>query len=98
MENLISRLWGRGVHMTRKLPRRLVLGMADIVVVILAVGISFIIRFDGNVPTNYASELPTAVWLFVGIRMAVYYIAGFYRSLWRYAGIRRVVTILWATA
>lgn len=65
----------------------------DIIVIALGLIAAFYLRFEGNIPLSYLSTLPRAVVVFLTVRVALFGAAGLYRSLWRYASVRELVTI-----
>lgn len=70
-----------------------ILALLDAVVVSGALLCAFYLRFEGDIPEAFVSTLPGLVVLFAGVRSVGFYVAGLYRSLWRYASIRELVTL-----
>ncbi len=56
-----------------------------------AVSAALHLRFDGNVPSIYWSQLPTIIPLFVVVRIASLWAFRAYTSLWRYATLREAL-------
>src|SRR5690606_21685823 len=56
-----------------------------------AVSAALHLRFDGNVPSIYWSQLPTIIPLFVVVRIASLWVFRAYTSLWRYATLREAL-------
>lgn len=73
--------------------RHTILAALDVGVIAFALWGALFIRFDGAIPAAHLQALTWAIPLFVVVRLAIFYLFGLYRSLWRYAGIREVVTI-----
>jgi FlaA1/EpsC-like NDP-sugar epimerase len=76
--------------------RRLVtsaLILTDVIILSLSGYVALLLRFEGNINyryfNNWLSFLPIA--LLVGL--FVFYLFGLYQRLWRYAGVRELVTI-----
>ncbi|MDA8087462.1 MAG: polysaccharide biosynthesis protein [Nitrospiraceae bacterium] len=78
--------------------RRLVFAMTLLVQTVTANYLAFILRFESLLsPVNVAQFL-TYIPLLLAIRLFFYLRAGLYKSLWRYAGIKDLVDILWTSA
>lgn len=84
--------------MTHRWVRRALLALIDGVVVACALIISFLIRFEGDVPSQYLATLPWAVLVSVAVRLAGFWLAGLYRSLWSYASVRELIVLTLATS
>lgn len=90
---------GLGVKaMRNRWLRHGVLALLDGAVVAIALIIALILRFEGDVPDHYIGALPGLVALSVVLRFVFFNVAGLYRSLWRYASIRELVTMTVTTA
>ena len=75
--------------------RHVVLAGIDVCVVALALWTALFIRFDGEIPAAYLQALQLLTPLLVVVRLMTFYLFGLYRSLWRYAGVRRSSRRYW---
>ncbi len=76
------------------------LGMAviDAVLVITAISVSVYLRFDWDVPNMWFERLEGVLLPAVLINLAVYYLFGFYRRIWRYASLDELMLIVLAVS
>ena len=73
--------------------RNRILALYDFAALLGAIFLSILIRFEGKFPRNYVDQY---IWLFLSIAafgVAVSYLFGLYKKLWRYAGISEAVLI-----
>ncbi|MDD5492758.1 MAG: hypothetical protein PHV60_08795, partial [bacterium] len=80
-----------GVTITRK---RFLLFIADLVLFPLSLYLAYIFRFDGNIPIEFIIQFKRTILIFLVIRIAVNFLYGLYKGLWRYLGIHDFITIL----
>jgi len=73
--------------------RRTALAVIDASIAAASVVAALYLRFDGVIPPQYISLLPTAIPIFVAIRIAALGLFRAYRIVWRYAMTRDV--LLW---
>lgn len=71
--------------------RRMALVAIDGAAAAVSVVVALSLRFDGSVPQQYISVLPTAIPLFVAVRIAMLWLFRAYRIMWRYATLRDVL-------
>lgn len=76
--------------------RQLILLAADIIIVYSCIFLSLFIRFDGSIPPHYLSLGLTHGIYFSVVMAGVFFIFELYKSLWQYAGVKELVTILLA--
>lgn len=76
--------------------RTLMLLAIDAVLVNLAVFLSFYIRFEGNIPSEYFLTLTHSTWVATLIYLVVFYVWGLYKRLWQYASTGELLLILFA--
>ncbi len=73
----------------------------DAVAAILAWSLAYLLRFNFDLPSDYAAELrQTLLWV-VPLQMAVFWKFGLYRGIWRYAStadLRRIVLAIMLSA
>lgn len=67
---------------------------ADFLLLIAAPYMALLIRMEGNYQDPFFTTLKTVLPAFVGIGLIVFYFAGLYRRMWRYASINEVVAII----
>lgn len=76
--------------------RTLMLLAIDAVLVNLAVFLSFYIRFEGNIPSEYFLTLTHSTWVAALIYLVVFYVLGLYKRLWQYASTGELLLIIFA--
>lgn len=77
--------------------RRLITGaliFIDVLTVAISGYVALFIRFDGLVEARYFNEWFQFMPVIIAISLFVFYIFGLYKRLWRYAGVRELLTIL----
>lgn len=67
--------------------------LLDIVLVNLAVYGAYWLRFDGAIKPEYLKHYQDSFLVITAVKLAVFYYAGIYKSLWRYASIRELIVI-----
>jgi len=77
--------------------RKLFFITADIVLVSLAVWISFLLRFDGFIPEESFLALKTMLILALVFHIPVFYFFNLYSFSWSYVSSREVVSIFFAS-
>jgi FlaA1/EpsC-like NDP-sugar epimerase len=55
------------------------------------------LRFDGQVPREYAGAAPYALGALLVCRVVIFYVLGLFHGLWRYAGMPELKSLVWAT-
>ncbi len=73
--------------------KHLALALVDAVLVITALSLGLYLRYDWNVPLFMMQRLESMLLPAVVIHLAMFYIFGFYRRIWRYAGIDEMLLI-----
>jgi len=71
--------------------------LVDIVLVAGAFALAFFLRFDFSIPPEQLGLLKTFILPVVAAKLIVFYFAGLYRRIWRYASIKDFFTIIWAS-
>lgn len=79
------------IFLTHK--RRLLEILIDMVLVCLAYGLSFVIRFDGYVPLDLFRLLVQSMPLIVPLKLLAFASFDLYRGVWRYVGMRDLIAI-----
>ena len=70
-----------------KRPNFWIVLLGDAVLCGLAYYLSYILRFDGDIPTGaFANWMNTVVWI-VPLKLMCFYFFGLYKGMWRYTGI-----------
>ncbi len=70
--------------------------IADILLIAAAFALAFFIRFDFSIPLAQMELFKAFVIPLVITKLVIFYFAGFYRKMWRYAGMRDFLGIIWA--
>jgi FlaA1/EpsC-like NDP-sugar epimerase len=73
--------------------RRLLVVLADVLLVAAAYTLSFLIRFDFHLPVDIRGLFLQGLGVVLLIKPTVFCCVGFYRNLWRYASVRDAVRI-----
>lgn len=76
--------------------RTLMLLAIDAVLVNLAVFLSFYIRFEGNIPSEYFLTMTHSAWVAALVYLVVFYVFGLYKRLWQYASTGELLLIIFA--
>jgi len=71
--------------------RHLVLVALDAAMASFAVTCALYLRFDGDVPVLYWSQLPAVIPVFAGVRVVSLWVFRGYNILWRYAALREAL-------
>ena len=69
----------------------------DAVLVTLALLLSYLLRFDFNVPHTYWHQLSWVVAPIVVAQVGVFIVLGMYNKWWRYSGVRDLASLFWGT-
>jgi len=73
----------------------------DAVAAVLAWSLAYLLRFNFDLPADYAAELRQTLVLVVPLQMAIFWKSGLYRGIWRYAStadLRRIVLAVMLSA
>lgn len=70
----------------------------DALLVVASLALALILRFEGNVPAEYAASLPVFIPVAVGSTLALLFAFGVYRIAWSYVGLRDVGRVAAAVA
>lgn len=81
----------------RALSQKLLLAASDALLVNAGVFFALLIRFEGNPPQRYLQEYEKIAVAFTLLTLVVFLLSGFYSSLWRYASVDDVFTVLRGT-
>jgi len=68
----------------------------DLLFVIFAYLLAYLLRFDWNVPSDQYLILFKSLPIVIICRMGLFYYFGFYKNLWKYLGVRDLLTIIYA--
>ncbi len=74
--------------------KRFLLFITDAIIVMGCFYGGFLFRFDGRIPAKEIIEFKKLIWIVIVVRLASYYLFGLYRGMWRYAGIKDLLSIL----
>ena len=78
--------------------RKIMLLVLDIILINACVYVALVFRFDGNIPKQYTDMFLNTIIYLTAIKIAVYYMFGLYRSLWRYASIDELLQLAFAVS
>ena len=67
--------------------RRLIAMTHDFIVAIIAWWLAYLFRFDFAIPSDHMAALQQTILVVALIQLAVFFIFGLYRGIWRYASI-----------
>jgi len=70
---------------------------ADAGLVALALYVSYLLRFDFDIPRIYLHQLKWIIVPVVGVQVVVFVLFGLYNKFWRYAGVRDLVSVFLAS-
>ncbi len=82
-----------------RLRRRILLSLVDLSLSLAAVGLSILIRFEGEIPARYFAAGQHFYLFSAGMALAcvvMFHVFGLYEKVWRYAGIHELLTIVYA--
>lgn len=68
----------------------------DIVLILLSYFLAYQLRFDWNVPPQEFTTFLKCFMIVLVVRIATFYVFGIYRNLWKYIGVRDLITIILA--
>jgi FlaA1/EpsC-like NDP-sugar epimerase len=71
--------------------------LIDIVLVGGAFTLAFLFRFDFGIPSAQFELLRTFILPVMTTKIIIFYFAGLYRRMWRYASVRDFYTVFWAS-
>ena len=78
--------------------RMVILFVADVVLIIFSVWLSFFLRFEGYVPNQYLSMIRDVAILTLFFCIPIFYFTGLYSFSWSYVGINELLSLAKATA
>jgi len=73
--------------------KNIALVLVDAVLILTAFSLSIYLRYDWNVPSFMLGRLESMLLPAILIHLLVFYIFGFYRRVWRYAGVDEMLLI-----
>jgi FlaA1/EpsC-like NDP-sugar epimerase len=86
--------FAKGVIIMKRKLRTVYLIAADIVLLTISILASFLLRFDGTVPEEFALVLQKYIISIILIKLVVLYFFKLYKSLWEYASIEEMMEIV----
>ena len=79
-------------NITKK--KKLILfAIADIILISSSVWLSFILRFDGQIPDQFFDTIWEVIFLLLLFTIPIFYFSGLYSFSWRYASINELVSL-----
>lgn len=79
-----------------RISKHLAMALVDAALVLTALTLSVYLRFDWNVPAEWRNNLEALLFPAILINLAAYYFFGFYKRVWRYAGIDDLMLVVFA--
>lgn len=70
---------------------------ADLALVVAAYILAFFLRFEQGMSPDHEMFISRALPILIAVKLPMFYLAGLYRSVWRYAGAPELVRIVCAT-
>jgi FlaA1/EpsC-like NDP-sugar epimerase len=71
--------------------------LIDLVLLAIAFTLAFLFRFDFGVPPAQLELLAIFILPVLAAKIIIFYFAGLYRRMWRYASVRDFYTVFWAS-
>ena len=68
----------------------------DIILISLAVYLSFILRFDADIPAQFSSAIQLTIILALIFHLPIYYFWGLYSFSWSYVSTRELISLVQA--
>ena len=78
-------------------PRFWIIFLSDIVLIILAHYLAYLLRFENDSLNTHLKQFIKLLPLLLIIKIPIFYILGLYRGMWRYTSMYDMFNILWAT-
>lgn len=73
--------------------RRLLVFVVDILLIVAAFTLSFLLRFDFRIPADERQLFLSGLYIVLIVKPLVFFTAGLYRTLWRYASLQDAIEI-----
>lgn len=86
--------------MKKYIVRSIIFVIADIITLNIGLILAFLLRFDFNIesiPVNFLSNYPILAITATAVKLIIFTVFRLYKSLWRYAGIYEVVSVVIAS-
>ncbi len=80
-------------YQLRRINFWIVLGI-DLLLLVAAHLLAYVIRFDGTVPQNQWAHISTVLVFLLPIKLLLFYLFGVYRGMWRYTSLADLLNIL----
>jgi FlaA1/EpsC-like NDP-sugar epimerase len=78
--------------------KKVLLLIADTILINLAIYIALVFRFDGYIPDTFMKVYTDSFIYLTILEVTAFYFFGLYRSLWNYASIDELIQVFFATA
>jgi len=75
--------------------RRVLVALADSIVVMSSLVTAFYLRFDFDPPSSELALLSHALWIAVSVKALVFLMSGIDKCSWRYVGLTDLLRLLW---
>jgi len=73
--------------------KRLLVFLVDIILIVAAFVLSFLLRFDFHIPADMQALFLQGLYVIIIVKPLVFLSSGLYRSLWRYASLHDAIAI-----
>lgn len=80
-------------YQLRRMNFWIVLGV-DLVLLVAAHLLAYVIRFDGTVPQNQWANISTVLVFLLPMKVLLFHLFGVYRGMWRYTSLADLLNIL----
>ena len=77
--------------------RKILLILLDVFIINTSIFVALFFRFNGDIPDDMVKIYMDAVLITTAAKILIYWLFGFYRSLWRYAGEKELIQIFFGT-
>jgi len=77
--------------------QKIILAIFDVLLINISLFGALFMRFDGNIPEQYFDNLLWSFAAYTVADMLIFYLAGLYKSIWKYASIEELIQIALAT-
>lgn len=68
--------------------RRILVFFLDVVLIVAAFALAFLLRFDFQIPADQSSTMLQGLLIILAVKSVIFIASGMYRCIWRYASLR----------
>ena len=77
--------------------KRILVMLSDGVLIVLALYLSYALRYGSVHLNGYMLQFVQTIPLVLAVRLSVFYVYGLYQGMWRFSGVRDLITLIKAT-